>query len=168
MARENVYRKLRVAAGLSLVFASMHTAAASADGGVLLSGYAPPGASQEAILGAGPSPSSGAAARQLAARAQSADGLAQQPGSGLSTTSAAAPAGTSGTTAGRHASRSRSQHPAVAAMGAASPRVLAAASGPEPGIDVAWWEVALAVAFIALAAVLARGWGRRDVSGGSG
>jgi hypothetical protein len=149
---------------LVAALAALAPATALADGGVLLNGYAPPGAGEEALLGATSAGSGGAKTASRPAVAQpitrSAMPLAQ---------ASVVVRSTKGVDSGarhRAAKHARSTgHTPKAATGAAalptaSPAVVAAATH-KPGGGVLTWELGLLAA--ALAAVtfgLARAWRR--------
>jgi hypothetical protein len=143
-------------------------ASASADGGVLLSGYAPPGAGEEAILGAGPAGGTAHGAARTTAPAPGAMALAQPVASAPTRTAAPAsvatrgrPATSTAARAARHA-RTQARGHRIPATSTASPAIVAAATGDAPGSEFGLWQGLLVAALAATTFVLGRTWLRRD------
>ena len=149
---------------LVAALAALAPATAGADGGVLLNGYAPPGAGEEALLGAGSAASGGA---KSASRPAVAKPIARSPMPLAQATVVVRPA-TSGSGArhrtAKHAAPagSTSKKPAARApaLPAASPAIVAAATRKPDGFVVTWGQGLLAVALAALTFGLARAWRR--------
>jgi hypothetical protein len=155
----------------ALLVAAFLPAAAAADGGVLLSGYAPPGAGEEAILGAAPSGGSGGhGSSRAVARPQSALPLAQPEASTTASRPAAAPAAAPRrahtarrTAAATHRASHRAPHTrTVAVTRTASPAIIAAATRDAPGGGFGLWPGVLAAALAIMTFTLGRLWLKRD------
>jgi hypothetical protein len=144
-------------------------ASALADGGVLLSGYAPPGAGEEAILGAAPAGGPARSTARSATAARSTMPLAQPDAPAATRRQTPAPAVTPARAHGgkvaRKAARSAkptAREPRVVAANTASPAIVAAATGAAPGSGVGLWQALLAAALASITFVLGRAWLRRD------
>jgi len=143
-------------------------ASALADGGVLLSGYAPPGAGEEAILGAGPAAGPAHGASRSTAPRPGAMALALPVAAAptrTATPAAAAPRGRFAAPAAArtaHRARTRARGHRTPATSTASPAIVAAATGDAPGSEVGLWQALLLAALAATTFVLGRSWLRRD------
>ncbi|MGZ4267650.1 MAG: hypothetical protein ACXVFN_01005 [Solirubrobacteraceae bacterium] len=139
---------------MAVVLGAFVPASASAAGGVLLSGYAPPAAGDQAILGlpAHASAPTHATSSQPTAAARSALPLAQ-----------AAPAATAGSSRARHRSRGTgSRHTVAGVRRHTTPPAIVAAARGSAGSIFSWWQAALVAALATVMLGLARGWRRGD------
>ncbi len=159
-----VSRRFHISILVGAILALFIPAVAEADGGVLLSGYAPPAAGDQAILGV-PEPAS--APTRANASAPSAASNAQLPLAQPAATDSVAATGTaarSGTSAARHGSahHARAGRTATAQLPTAPAAVAAAAADRSYSSIFAWWQLALAAGLAILTTVLVRGWRRDD------
>ena len=156
---------LFVAAALGL---AALPAAAQADG-VLLSGYAPPGAGEESLLGTvkpsggggeGAGTGFGASSGVTAQRARGTLALAQPVAAGTSFTKSTTSSGTS--PARRHGASSSKHTTSAAPATASAPAAVAAAAGRPAGTGIGPWAALLAGALAIITFGLARSWRRQD------
>lgn len=171
MAKITVSRRFHtsVLVGTLLAGALALPAAARADGGVLLNGYAPPGAGEQAILGAG-GPTAGAPGSSAKLETERVKGtLPLAVPATATTTQTASAAGNRAHASRKVAAKATRQGASPAAVeAAAAPSAVVTAADKSPGAIVNGWEALLLAGLALIAVALARVWTRQTRRGRSG